>query len=322
MLAEGKKVAAPPENHNTLLGISGFIKALEGDEEILIFELGEYHKGDIKEMCKLVRPEIGVITGVNEAHLEKFESLETTASTIFELKEWLGGRPLYVNGESALARGSASSKNIIYTRNGTENLKIENAKSDLAGTSFTVKVEPSQECFGFRSKLLGLHHIGPLCAAIHIAWSLGITMEDIQKGVAKTKPFDHRLAPRALSGGVTLLDDSYNGNPDGVKAVIEFLASLTGRRRFYITPGLVEMGSRTEAVHREIGKNLAKAEIEKVVLIKNSVTPFIEKGLQETGYKGEVIWFEDSLKMLAALPHLTVENDVVLLQNDWPDQYC
>ena len=117
------------------------------------------------------------------------------------------------------------------------------------------------------------------------------------------------------------LDDSYNGNPDGVKAVIEFLGSLKDHRRFYVTPGLVEMGGRTEQVHKEIGKRLAQAHIEKVVLIKNSVTPYLAQGLHEAHYDGEVVWFDDALSAFAALPHLTVKGDVVLLQNDWPDQY-
>jgi hypothetical protein len=58
-----------------------------------------------------------------------------------------------------------------------------------------------------------------------------------------------------------------------------------------------------------------------VILIKNSVTPFIEQGLQEEKYAGKILWFDDALLAFAALPHLTAKGDVVLLQNDWPDQY-
>ncbi|MDP2656311.1 MAG: cyanophycin synthetase, partial [bacterium] len=117
------------------------------------------------------------------------------------------------------------------------------------------------------------------------------------------------------------LDDSYNGNPDGVRVVINFLASLKHHRRWYITPGLVEMGDKTKEIHHDIGYQLASAGIEKVVLIKNSVTPHIERGLKESQFSGEIMWFDDALSAFAALPHLTVSGDVVLLQNDWPDQY-
>ncbi len=335
VLSAGKKVASPEKNYNTLTGISNFIKTLKGDEEILIFELGEYYKGDIREMCEFVHPQIGIITGVNEAHLEKFKNLDTTASTIFELADWLeenkkntgepcenftqGSPVLYINGENEPAKSRAQSKDFVYSRSGLDGLRVSSAHAGLEGTSFTLEYEGKN--FEFNSGLLGLHQVGPLCAAVHLGLCLGIKISDLQKGVAETKPFEHRLEPKTLAGGVTMLDDSYNGNPDGVKVVIEFLASLKSRRRFYVTPGLVEMGPRTEEVHKEIGRELARSGIEKIVLVKNSVTPYIEAGLKEENFAGEVIWFEDSLKMLSALPHLTVSGDIVLLQNDWPDQY-
>ena len=70
-----------------------------------------------------------------------------------------------------------------------------------------------------------------------------------------------------------------------------------------------------------VGKQLAEARIEHVVLVRNSVTPFIERGLKEADFKGQLTWFEDALTAYAALPHLTVSGDVVVLQNDWPDNY-
>ena len=93
-------------------------------------------------------------------------------------------------------------------------------------------------------------------------------------------------------------------------------------RRWYVTPGLVEMGDKKEEVHKEIGRKLAHAGIEKVILMRNSVTPFIKQGLQEERYGGEVIWFDKALDAFSALPNLTVKGDVVLIQNDWPDQYA
>lgn len=332
VLSEGKKVAAPPGSYNTPLGISQFVKSLKGDEDVLIFEFGEYYPGDVRQLCELVHPDLGVIAGINEAHLQKFKTLERTVKTIYELADYLGDKPLYVNGENKLALNNAHPDHIIYSRNGVacpthfsvgdmgaDGWKIENQKTDLAGTFFVmikngVKVD-------LKSGLLGLHQIGPLAAAADIALKLGLSFNQVKAGIGKTKPFEHRMEPKTDSSGIVILDDSYNGNPDGVKAVIDFLVSLSGFRRFYVTPGLVEMGARKEEVHKQIGKSLAKAKIEKVILIKNSVTPYIEAGLKEAGYSGEIIWFNDALAAFSALPHLTVKGDIILLQNDWPDQY-
>lgn len=319
VLSEGKIVSAPQESHNTPLGISKFIRTLTGDEEILIFELGEYYPGDVRALCRLVQPDIGVITGVNEAHLKKFKTVERAAHTVYELADYLFGRPVYVNGENTLSREYARPGHILYSRERIGDWRIENPKTDLSGTSFSLVKEGIRlEC---SSRLLGLHHVGSLAAAADIALRLGLSPEQIKNGIAHTAPFVHRLQATTDPAGVIMLDDSYNGTPDGVAAGIAFLASLTSHRRWYVTPGLVEMGARTEAVHRAIGERLADAKIEKIVLIKNSVTPHIEKGLREAGYGGEVIWFDDALVALAAVPHFTVPGDVVLLQNDWPDQY-
>ncbi|PIY93921.1 MAG: hypothetical protein COY68_04525 [Candidatus Levybacteria bacterium CG_4_10_14_0_8_um_filter_35_23] len=319
VLSEGKKVAAPPHSYNTLLGISQFIKTLKGDEEILVFELGEYYPSNVRKLCDLVQPSMGVITGVNEAHLQKFKSLERTVKTIYELADYLGKRPVYVNGENDLARKNTRSGHIVYDRRRVGNWKIENPKTDLTGTSFILTRNGTK--LELKSALLGLHQIGPLAASAEIALNLGLSFDQVKDGISKTMPFDHRLEPKTDNAGVITLDDSYNGNPDGVKAVIAFLASLKDCRRFYVTPGLVEMGARTKEVHEQIGRSLARASIEKVILIKNSVTQYIEEGLKEEKYQGEILWYNDALTAFASLPHLTVKGDVVLLQNDWPDQY-
>ncbi|MEK7107210.1 MAG: Mur ligase family protein [Patescibacteria group bacterium] len=318
----GKKVASPPFSYNTPLGICKFVEGLNGLEDVLIFELGEYYSGDVAKLCRLIGPHIGIITGVNEAHLEKFGTLDKTAKTIFELADYLKKKPVYINGENELARKNANSalkNHIIYTREGTGDILIQNAKSDLSGTFLRMTI--GNDRFNVKSKLLGLHNVGPLAVSAHIAHRLGFDKRQIETGIGKTRAFSHRMEPREDKSGVITIDDSYNGNPDGVHAIIEFLSAIKGHRRFYITPGLVEMGSRTAEVHREIGLQLARARIEKVILIKNSVTSYIKQGLRDAGYAGEILWFDDALLAFNALPHLTVKGDVVLIQNDWPDQY-
>jgi len=312
VLSEGKIVSAPKDSYNTPLGISKFVEGLSGDEEIIIFELGEYYPGDIRQLCDIINPNMGIITGINEAHLKRFKTIDNTVKTIYELGEYLDF--LYVNGDSPLALDSARKTDIIYSSSGMGTNLVLDAKTDLNGLSFKFRNSD------FKSKLLGVHQIGPLVCAIEIALSLGLSMEQIQKGIAKTKPFSHRLEPKTDSSGVIIIDDSYNGNPDGVRVAIDFLKNISGRR-FYITPGLVEMGAKTKEVHLEIGKMLALAGIEHVVLIRNSVTSYIEEGLKDNDFKGELIWFDSALEAYNSIPSITISGDIVLLQNDWPDQY-
>jgi len=330
VIGEGKRVATQEKNYNTLIGISRFIQSLKGDEDVIIFELGEYMPGDIAKMCRIISPDLGIITGVNEAHLQNFKSISETLREIFSLTHFLRDKPLYVNGENERTRQFASHIASpflnAYSRAGIAlahvsgvNFNVTSAATDLDGVHFIIVCDDMP--ISVQSKLLGLHQVGPLSAAIKIAHDLGLSHEQIVSGVAKTSAFEHRLEPKYSTVGVITLDDSYNGNPDGVMAVIDFLASLVGHRRFYVTPGLVEMGSATESVHRHIGQKLAKSGIENVVLIQNSATPDIEFGLLENKYPGKIIKFTNAFAAFKALEHLTTTGDVVLLQNDWPDQY-
>ena len=135
VLAEGQKTAAPPDNYNTPIGISKFVRQLTGNEEILIFELGEYYSGDVRKLCRMIKPQIGIITGVNEAHLQKFKTTDAAADTIFELADWLlKDKTVYVNGENALAKNKALNNHIMYNRDGVGNWRVQGAQTDLTGT--------------------------------------------------------------------------------------------------------------------------------------------------------------------------------------------
>lgn len=325
ILSQGKTVAATPGNKNTPLGISQFVSTLHGNEEILIFELGEYLPGDIQALCELVKPGLGIITGINEAHLEKFKTLEVTTQTIFDLAVFLGDKPTYKNGENKLVKTKAGESDpLLYSRHGVNELTVSDAATSLDGTRFVAKkvVEGAELIIHAQSGLLGLHQIGPLMACIDIATILGLTTKQIEQGIQATKPFEHRLQPRFGADGVVTLDDTYNGNPDGVTAALEFVTNIKNHRLIYVTPGLVEAGSRVKEVHEQIGRQLAQAKIDLVVLVENSVTPHIQTGLQAAGFQGKLMTFPDALTCLAALPNLTKDGDVVLMQNDWPDNYA
>jgi UDP-N-acetylmuramoyl-tripeptide--D-alanyl-D-alanine ligase len=162
-------------------------------------------------------------------------------------------------------------------------------------------------------------------AAMQVAALLGVSLEDIKKGIEAIKPVEHRLQPIKSNGNILVIDDAYNGNPDGVKEAIKVLSRFTDRRKVFITPGLVEMGKASNDVHREIGKELmGVADV--VVLIKNSVTPWIEQGISEelkaNSYKLTAIqWFNTAQEAHQSLSKILQPNDVVVFQNDWGDQY-
>jgi UDP-N-acetylmuramoyl-tripeptide--D-alanyl-D-alanine ligase len=286
VLSAGLKVAATPGNMNTPIGISRFARTLTGNEDVLIIEFGEGKVGDIAELSKLAQPNTGIITGINESHLKSFKSIDN--------------------------------KDIhAYSQTGVNGWKVTNLTTGLDGTQFTIK--KADTVIQAHTKLIGLHTVGVTAAAISIADSLGLTKRQIETGLADIKPFEHRMDPRNVHGA-WVIDDTYNGSSDGVKAGLTLLKDAKAKRRIYVTPGLVEQGSSTESVHIAIGEQAAtSADI--VVLMKNSATDYILKGLETADFKGELMIIDDPLDFYGNLEHFVAAGDVVLMQNDWTDNY-
>ena len=319
VLGEGKKVAAPPHSYNTPIGISKFIEKLSGDVEILIFELGEYYPGDIATLCDLVQPDIGIITGINEAHLSKFKDISSTQATIFELGDYLNGKPLYVNAQNKLTRQKAKDyKTIEYSELGCNSWHLSGAKLNVQGTDFVA--EKAKTALQLHTNLLGEHQLGALSCAIAMAEELGLSKQQIAKGIAETRPFEHRMQPYQLNGA-WVIDDTYNGNIDGIEAGLKLLKSLKAKRKIYVTPGLVEQGSSAEAIHVRIGKLIAKAQPDEVVLMGNSVTDYIKQGLKAGKFNNQLKIESEPPRFYAHLDSFVAEGDIVMLQNDWPDNY-
>jgi len=317
VLSEGKNTAATPGNMNTPIGISRFVRDLTGDEEILIFELGEEKVGDVEFLSRLTNPSIGIVTGINEAHLVSFKTLERTTNTIYEIADYVAADNLYQNIESSLV-ADALREGIPFNRKGVQGWKVSGVKTDVAGTSFTLK--KGKKTVQASTQLLGKHNIGVTAAVVAIADSLGLTTKQIEAGLMKVAPFEHRMEPRFMHGA-WVIDDTYNGNSEGVKAGLAFLKDQEAKRRIYVTPGLVEQGSATQSVHEMIGQEIARSNVDICVLMENSVTEFIKSGLSEGGFKGLLLEIDNPLEFYTNLDQFVAAGDLVLMQNDWTDNY-
>jgi UDP-N-acetylmuramoyl-tripeptide--D-alanyl-D-alanine ligase len=332
------KVQAAPESVNTPVGIARFIlEMVTADTEVLVVELGEHYRGDIRELCEIVSPDISVITGINEAHLERMKTVENICATVFEAAEFAKADALVVlNGDDErvvnnYAKYTGGREVRFYgTGRGKADYWVTEQKFDEEKLSWQFKVKSQGE---FSLPLLGEYAIGTAVAALAVAEYLGLGVTEVKVGLAGVRPVEHRLQP-IQSGGVLVIDDSYNGNPAGTAEAIKVLSRFKDRRKIYITPGLVEIGAAAAEVHREIGRQLAKVA-DVVILIKDSVTPFIEDGIVEAGEKSshggevkvkilekpQVLWFDTAPAMHEALKTIIEKGDVVLFQNDWGDQY-
>ncbi len=299
ILSQGKKVAATPGNKNVAISHARWAHNLDGDEEVLVIEYGEGAPGDIARFAEITHPDIGIITGVAPNHLDGYKTLQAVRDDLYSLANYVAKEHLHNFKDYNVA-------------------PVLKPKVSITGMEFGVKLDG--KVVDFETALVGRHLLGSLGLCIKLASELGLSAEQIQRGVAATKPFEHRMQPRPMHGA-WIIDDTYNGSLEGFRAGLELLAELPAKRKIYVTPGLVDQGEETEKVHTEIGQLIAKAQPDKVVLMQNSVTEFIKAGMTKAGFYGELIIEPNPLQFYTNLDQTIASGDLILMQNDWTDNY-
>jgi UDP-N-acetylmuramoyl-tripeptide--D-alanyl-D-alanine ligase len=292
--------------------------------------MGAYKKGDIKELCFLTPPDIALLTGINESHLERFGSLSNTISAKFEIVRFSkNNASVFLNADDGKIVANfekyLEKRKVFFFSSKPNQLSKFNPREikfleDGSGLEFILS-SSGQDLGPFKTGFLPSYIIGVISASALVGQSLGLSEQEILRGVFEARPAPHRLNLSRRSNNILVIDDSYNGNPEGVKEAILVLERFSGRRKIFATPGLVEMGKDMERVHFGIGRDLSRIA-DLVLLVKSSASVFIEKGLIESGFPAENIKKFNSMPELHnSLFGILKEGDVILFQNDWPDNY-
>ncbi len=324
ILSEKFNVYATPESYNTAMGNTISIqKDLQPEHEVFISEMGARYKGDIREICDFVMPQYALITSIGPQHLETFGTIEKIAKTKAELINALphdGVVFLPRDNEwcQQLYNAETREKYCYTLKNSNADVYARDIVLDEKGCSFTAHTPIGTiKCV---TKLLGEHNVINILGCISIAVKLGLTKEEIESGVSKIEPIPHRLQILDSGNGTVVIDDAFNSNPVGAKMALDVLSKFKGRK-IVITPGMVELGVQEEKENRQFGKNMARvADIAILVGMKRS-KPIVE-GLRVGGFNDMNIHVVPNLdEATKKLAELTKKGDVILFENDLPDNY-
>lgn len=318
VLSEGKTVAATPANKNVTSSHAAFAKSLKGDEDIVIIEYGEGKPGDVAKFAEYTQPTHAIITGIAPAHLDRYKTLAAAAQDIFSVADAVKAANVFVNADSTEAEPFIAPDLQTYSHGGALGWKVSRLKIEVTGMTFTLT--KGSKKLKLQTGLVGEHLVGPLVLAVALAHEFGLKDGEIIRGVANTRPHEHRMQPYALNGA-WIIDDTYNGNIEGVRAGTALLAALPSKRKLYVTPGLVDQGKETREIHREVGQLIARAKPDVVVLIQNSTTKYIREGLEFAKYAGHIQIEKQPLEFYGNLTHFLAAGDLLLMQNDWTDNY-
>lgn len=323
ILSQKYNVLATPASFNTPMGVTRIIRQrLTPSHQVFIGEMGARHVGEIKELCRLVHPQIGLLTAVGPQHLDTFKTLERIRDTKYELVDALPPDGLAVfqdDGAIVTALYEKTEKDKLLTGSAQGDAWAEHVGVSPAGSHFSLCLK-GWEPIPCETRLLGAHNIKNIVMAAAVAKRLGLSREQIARGVASLKPVEHRLQLLQSAGGVTVIDDAFNTNPRSSRAALDVLGSFAGRR-IIVTPGMVELGAEEEKYNYEFGRYMAgRADV--ALLIGRKHTASIARGLADAGFPPESVHTLDSLEEAVRFNRENLrQGDVVLYENDLPDHY-
>lgn len=315
-------VLATPSSFNTTMGVTRVIREqLMPGHQVFIAEMGARHVGDIRELVDLVQPQIGLITSVGPQHLDTFGTIERVRDTKYEL---IDGLPQ--DGTAIFARDGAICEELFarcpLKKKYMPGMLVEASGMECGpwGTRFTLTDVQTGESIPCQTRLLGEHSIANLLLCCTAARTLGLTLGEIARGVARCQPVEHRLQLIDGGAGVSIIDDAFNANPVGAQAALRVLSGFPGRR-IIVTPGMVELGGKEAEFNRRFGEQMA-ASVDVAILVGRRHTQPIEEGLLQAGFPREHIHVVGSLEESTKVLHAMMKaGDVVLYENDLPDNY-
>jgi UDP-N-acetylmuramoyl-tripeptide--D-alanyl-D-alanine ligase len=279
-----------PGNFNNLFGLPLAIFRLGADDHIGIFELGMSATGEIAEMCRIARPDIGILTNVAPVHLEFFGSLEEIALAKGELVAGLPAEgTLISNGDDPLVLKLAARFNGRKISFGlSEGVDVRAHDIETVGlyeTRFRIT------CKGLTWKALlplaGAHYVMNTLPAIALADYYRIPMEQVIESLRHLKQTQMRGQILRFVEGFSVIDDSYNSNPGALMRMIEMLSQVPSfSRRILVAGEMLELGGESASLHRQCGSWAARCGIDLVVGVQGAAAEIV-RGAYEGGLQGE-----------------------------------
>lgn len=321
LLWKNFRVVKTPKSYNNPLSIAQTIlEDLKDNTEIFIVEVGAYKRGEIKKVTQFLKPQIGIITAVAPQHLEKFGSLENIALTKFEVVENLPKDGLAIlNGESEHLKKLAPKSpcpTIFYAGAGNQ-IFATDIEVGEQGSSFLLHSPKGHSLITI--PLIGLHHIQNFLPAAMVALSFGMSLNQIRQRAKRLQSTPHRLEIK--KGTLTIIDNSYNTNPESSKTSFKLLSQYPGDQKIIITPGLIELGKDAEKENKQFIKNASRVA-DQIIIVGESFKKYLLKGLKEVEYPPKKIHtVKDLNEGMDLLNKIAKPNSLVLIENDLPDSY-
>jgi UDP-N-acetylmuramoyl-tripeptide--D-alanyl-D-alanine ligase len=313
VLARRFRVTKTQGNFNNHVGLPRTILEATSQDEVAVWEIGMNHPGEVAALAKIAAPDVGIITNIGVAHIEFMGSRERIAEEKGTLAEAIAAEgTVILNADDPFTKGIAARARgkVILAGTTAGNIRASEINHSGSATDFTI-LEGAHRC---RAQLPvpGLHMVQNALLAVAVGRVLGLSLEECAAGLVAAPLTKARLQVKEIRG-VQFLDDSYNANPDSMKAALRTLVELDVEgQRIAVLGEMRELGDESEHGHREVGEMAAALKVDHLIAIGN-VAATIAEAAKRAGLENSST-VSSTVEAAELLAEVAAPGDLILIK--------
>lgn len=303
-------------NYNNHIGVPLTILKLKEEHEVAVVEMGMNHLGEISALTKIGKPNLCVITNIGTSHIGNLGSRENILKAKLEILEGNEEKEIIINNDNDLLHKFNNEKNneINIITYGIEN------ESKIYATDIIKKEESSKfichienEEFEVEVPVAGIHFIQNSLAAAAVGKKLGLTNEQIKKGIEAFELTKKRMDIENLKNGVKIINDSYNASFESMKGSLENLGQYKNRK-IAVLGDMFELGEYAKQLHEKVGTQVYKNNIDILICAGENSKYIANKAKEEGMPKENIYYFEEKENIVEQLKQIIKKDDVILFK--------
>ncbi len=310
----------PVGSFNNEIGLPLTVLEATAETRFLVLEMGASGVGHLTYLTSIAPPDVSVVLAVGSAHLGEFGGIEAVARAKSEIVAGLApGGVAVLNADDlrvAAMAERAPGEVVTFGTVTSAVVRADDVTVDVGGRT-TFRVSHAGEQAQVRLRLVGEHHVGNALAALTVGRTLGLPLDRLAADLADAVPLSpHRMQVTERADGVTIIDDSYNANPESMRAALRALAVVAGRTRrsVAVLGEMLELGDDHRERHDEVGRLAVRLNVKLLVVVGGGAWPIFDGAQMEGSWGEEVVQVADVAEAKALLDETLTAGDVVLVK--------
>lgn len=285
VLSQKYRVLKTQGNFNNNIGVPKTLFGLDSSCEIAVIEMGMNHKGEIDYLTRIAQPDVAMITNVGDAHIENLGSRENTLRAKAEIFNGLkpGGLAVLNGDDPLLAKLGEVLIHPITWYGETEHCAFRCMDIHETGHDcMAMEAETPMGSLKTTIHCLGRHLLYPALSAATLGAYFGLTLEEIARGIESFVPTKMRMDVVRCHNGITILNDTYNANPQSMRAAVDVLVNYSGAYRIAVLGDMLELGDLGPVLHESVGRFVGSSGVDCLITV-GELGEYIAKGAESAG---------------------------------------